>query len=42
MQSEAGSPERLYFLDGTFPGDLPEGVKSHSDIPGQYLVIALS
>jgi len=26
---------RLYFTDGTFPGELPEGVTCQDDLPGQ-------
>ena len=26
---------RLYFIDGTFPGELPEGVTCQDDLPGQ-------
>lgn len=35
LQNKAGSAQRLYFLDGTFPGDLPEGCSSHEDVPGE-------
>lgn len=34
LQNKAGSSQRLYFLDGTFPGDLPEGCSTHEDVPG--------
>ena len=37
LQNKAGSVQRLYFLDGTFPGDLPEGCSSHEDVPGQLV-----
>jgi len=35
VQQAPDSLQRLYFLDGTFPGELPPGCKSHEDIPGQ-------
>ncbi|DBB05775.1 TPA: hypothetical protein ACH3X1_012371 [Trebouxia sp. C0004] len=34
MQQAPGSLQRLYFTDGTFPGELPPGCNSHADIPG--------
>lgn len=34
LQNKAGSSQRLYLLDGTFPGDLPEGCSTHQDVPG--------
>ena len=33
----SGGLKRLYFLDGTFPADLPEGYASHEDMPGANL-----
>lgn len=28
---------RLHFIDGTFPGELPEGVTCQDDLPGQKI-----
>ena len=36
VQQAPDSLQRLYFLDGTFPGELPPGCNSHEDIPGQH------
>ena len=37
LEGKAGSQERLYFLDGTFPGDLPGDFTSYEDVPGTSL-----
>lgn len=37
LEQRAGSHQRLYFLDGTFPGDLPGHFQSYEDVPGQHL-----
>ena len=42
LQNKAGSSQRLYFLDGTFPGDLPEGCSIHEDVPGECLVMHMT
>ncbi|KAL0045003.1 hypothetical protein WJX82_004834 [Trebouxia sp. C0006] len=34
VQRAPDSLQHLYFLDGTFPGELPPGCDSHEDIPG--------
>lgn len=39
LQNKAGSAQRLYFLDGTFPGQLPEGCSSHEDVPGELVFL---
>ena len=36
LHNRPGSQPRLYFLDGTFPGELPTGTK-YEDMPGQLL-----
>ena len=35
LEQRAGSHQRLYFLDGTFPGDLPGHFQSYEDVPGE-------
>ena len=41
QQNKAGGLQRLYFLDGTFPADLPQGFASHEDIPGKQLFLGM-
>ena len=36
LDQKPGSCQRLYFLDGTFPGALPNGCSAHEDIPGMH------
>ncbi len=35
LEQRAGSHQRLYFLDGTFPRDLPGHFQSYEDVPGE-------
>ena len=34
LENKPGSQSRLYFLDGTFPGQLPAGCEKYEDMPG--------
>ncbi|DBA78805.1 hypothetical protein WJX77_001831 [Trebouxia sp. C0004] len=36
LEQRAGSHQRLYFLDGTFPGDLPGHFQSYEEVPGVW------
>ncbi|KAL0053317.1 hypothetical protein WJX82_004176 [Trebouxia sp. C0006] len=36
LEQRAGSHQRLYFLDGTFPGNLPRHFQSYEDVPGVW------
>ncbi|KAL0021424.1 hypothetical protein WJX79_005613 [Trebouxia sp. C0005] len=36
LEQRAGSHQRLYFLDGTFPGHLPGHFQSYEDVPGVW------
>lgn len=38
LAGKASSQERLYFLDGTFPGDLPGDFTDYEDVPGTGFV----